>query len=66
MLVDDSLIWAAVKLMMEHTHNLIEGAGAAPLAAALALRERLAGRQVVLIASGGNLSAENLQRALAA
>ncbi len=65
-LVDDSLIWAAVKLMMEHTHNLIEGAGAAPLAAALAVRERLAGRQVVLIASGGNLSAENLQRALAA
>ena len=42
------------------TRNLVEAAGAAPLAAALRLRERLAGRRVALIASGGNASREQL------
>ena len=47
-------------LMIEHTRNLVEPAGAAPLAAALVLRERLAGRRVALVASGGNLSPAQL------
>ncbi len=51
-------------LMLEHTHNLIEGAGAAPLAAALKIRDRLQGRKVALIASGGNLSLERLRAIL--
>jgi len=39
---------------------------AAPLAAALNLRERLAGKRVALICSGGNISRAQLADALAA
>ncbi|MCB9078930.1 MAG: threonine dehydratase [Anaerolineaceae bacterium] len=60
-LVDDADIKQAVGLMLEHTRNLAEGAGAAPLAAALQLKDRLAGKKVVLILSGGNLSMEKLK-----
>ena len=46
--------------MIEATRNLVEAAGAAPLAAALRLRERLAGKRVALVLSGGNASREQL------
>ena len=59
-LVSDDEIRAAQALMIETTRNLIEAAGAAPLAAALKMRERLSGRRVALIASGGNVSREQL------
>ena len=42
--------------MIESTRNLIEAAGASPLAAAIRLRDTLAGKRVALIASGGNAS----------
>jgi threonine dehydratase len=45
--------------MLERTRNLIEPAGAAPLAAALKLD--LAGRKVGLIASGGNITLDQLR-----
>jgi len=64
-LVDDGAIEAAVVLLLEHTHNLAEGAAAAPLAAALKLRDRLAGRNLVLVMTGGNLSMDQLRRLLA-
>jgi CoA:oxalate CoA-transferase len=64
-LVSEDAIDDAIALLLEHTHNLAEGAGAAPLAAALAHRERLAGRKVVLVLSGGNLSRADLARVLA-
>jgi threonine dehydratase len=54
-----------VRLLLEHTHNLAEEAGAASLAAALSLRGRLAGRRVVLVLSGGNLSSARLAEILA-
>jgi len=60
-LVDDDDIRVAIKLLLEQTHNLAEGAGAVSLAAALQLKDRLAGKKVVLILSGGNLSLEKLQ-----
>jgi threonine dehydratase len=60
-LVDDTDIKHAVVLMLEHTRNLAEGAGALPLAAALQLRDRLAGKKVALVLSGGNLSLEQLR-----
>src|SRR5579864_5959723 len=41
-----------VRLALRTTHNLAEGAGAAPLAAAVKLRDRLAGRRVVCVMSG--------------
>lgn len=63
-LVDDADIRRAVVLLLEHTHNLAEGAGAAPLAAALQLRERLAGKKVVLVLSGGNLAVDTLRQIL--
>jgi threonine dehydratase len=59
-LVSDDEIRAAQALMIEATRNLVEAAGAAPLAAALRLREQLSGKRVALILSGGNASREQL------
>ena len=59
-LVSDEEIRAAQALMIETTRNLVEAAGAAPLAAALRLRDELAGKRIALIASGGNASREQL------
>lgn len=64
LLVDDEKIQSAIRIMMEHTHNLVEEAGAAPLAAALQIKEQLQGKNVVLVASGGNISMENLKKVL--
>jgi threonine dehydratase len=63
-LVDDDAIRRALVLMVEHTRTLVEPAGAAALAAALALRERLAGRRVALICSGANVTPEQLRDVL--
>jgi threonine dehydratase len=63
-LVSDDEIRAAQALMIEITRNLVEAAGAAPLAAALRLREAVAGRRVALIASGGNVTREQLLEVL--
>jgi threonine dehydratase len=64
-LVSDDEIRAAQALMIEATRNLVEAAGAAPLAAALRLREQLAGRHVALVLSGGNASRQQLLETLA-
>jgi threonine dehydratase len=63
-LVDDKDIKKAILTLLEHTHNLAEGAGAAPLAAALQMEGRLAGKKVVLVMSGGNLALEKLREIL--
>lgn len=60
-LVSDPELRSAVRLLIEQTRNLVEAAGAAALAAALKLRERLKGKRVALILSGGNLSWESLR-----
>jgi threonine dehydratase len=59
-LVGDDEIRTAQALMIETTRNLVEAAGAAPLAAALRMREELAGKRVALLLSGGNASREQL------
>jgi threonine dehydratase len=64
-LVTEDEIRRATLLMLERTRNLIEPAGAAPLAAALRMRERLGGRRVALIASGGNVNSAQLRELLA-
>jgi threonine dehydratase len=64
-LVSDDEIRTAQAVMIEITRNLIEAAGAAPLAAALRLREMLAGKRAALIASGGNVTREQLIEVLA-
>jgi threonine dehydratase len=60
-LVSDAQMRDAIRLLLAKAHTLAEGAGAAPLAAALKLRDRLAGRTVALVVSGGNLSMSQLQ-----
>jgi threonine dehydratase len=47
--------------MIKGTRNLAEPAGAAPLAAAIKLRDSLAGKRVALICSGGNISLAQLE-----
>jgi threonine dehydratase len=63
-LVDEDELERAVVRMIEGTRNLVEPAGAAPLAAALQLRDRLAGRKVALVLSGGNISPGQLSEIL--
>lgn len=53
--VSDAEIMAAMRHYFTDTHNVAEGAGAAPLAALLHDKERMAGRRVGLILSGGNV-----------
>ena len=60
--VTDAEIGAAIRAYWTDTHNLAEGAGAAPLAAALSEKSRLAGRRVGLIMSGGNIDFDLFQR----
>ncbi len=64
-LVSEQEILEATRLMIEGTRNLVEPAGAAPLAAALRLREQLAGKRVALVCSGGNISLDQLRTVLA-
>ena len=59
-LVTDNELESAISLLLEHTHNLAEHAGAASLAGALKIKDRLLNKRVVLIMSGGNLSMQHL------
>ena len=63
-LVSEEELRRAVVLHLEHTHDLTEHAGAAALAAAVKIKERLKGKKVALILSGGNISLEHLRGAL--
>jgi threonine dehydratase len=63
-LVSDAALREAIRLLLRVTHNLPEGAGAASTAAALALRDRLVGKTVVGVFSGGNLDMRELSRIL--
>lgn len=62
--VSDAAIAAAIRALLRHTHNLAEGAGAAPLAAVEMLRDSLAGQRVAMVLSGGNLDGATLRRVL--
>src|SRR6266566_4087542 len=65
LLLSEEEIMRAMVWMIERTHTLAEGAGAAPLAAAYRMREELKGKKVGLICSGGNTSLDHLRLALA-
>jgi threonine dehydratase len=60
-LVSEDELRAATVQMIGGTSSLVEPAGAASLAAALKLRDRLAGKQVALICSGANISVSQLR-----
>jgi threonine dehydratase len=63
-LVSEEEIKDAIRLYVEKTHTIAEGAGAASLAAAIKIKDRLRGKKVVLVLSGGNLTAEMLSEIL--
>jgi threonine dehydratase len=63
-LVSDDELRAATLRLLEITRNLIEPAGAAPLAAATKFKSRFAGRKLALVCSGGNLSPSQLRELL--
>ncbi len=60
--VSDDAIMEAMGHYLTDTHNLAEGAGAAPLAALLDERHKMAGRKVGLVLSGGNAARAVLSR----
>jgi threonine dehydratase len=60
--VDDFEIGEAVLLILERMKLLAEGAGAAALAGALKLADRLRGRRVVVLVTGGNIDINLLDR----
>jgi threonine dehydratase len=53
--VSDAELRYAIRAYHEDTHNIAEGAAAAPLAALLQERERQLGKRVGLILTGGNI-----------
>ena len=63
-LVDDDEIDEAILTHLENTHNLAEGAGAASLAGAIKIRDRLRGKKVALVLSGGNITLSQLKALL--
>jgi threonine dehydratase len=64
-LVSDEEMRNAVRLYLEKAKTLAELAGAAPLAAAIKLKERVKGKKIALVLSGGNISPEKLRECLA-
>jgi threonine dehydratase len=63
-LVTDDELYSAMRLLLVEGHLVAEGAGAAPIAAARRLKERLSGKSVACWVSGGNATADSLRRAL--
>ena len=53
--VSDAEIGAAMAVYYSDTHNIAEGAGAAPLAALMQEKDRMAGKRAGVVLSGGNI-----------
>ena len=62
--VDDDAVEEAMRIYFRCTHNVAEGAGAASLAAVLQERERVKGKKVAAILTGGNVDTEVYARVL--
>ena len=56
--VSDDEIAAAMRLYYQQTHNLAEGAGAAALAALMQEKDKMFGKKVAVILSGGNIDTD--------
>jgi threonine dehydratase len=63
--VSEAEIRRAMRILYTDTHNLAEGAGAAAFAAALQERDRLAGKRVAVIQTGGNIDRDLFAQVLA-
>ncbi|WDP84201.1 MAG: threonine/serine dehydratase [Desulfobacter sp.] len=64
-LLTEEELYQGIALAAHHTRNLAEGAGGACLRAAIKIREQLGGKKVAVQMSGGNASAQELQKAMA-
>jgi threonine dehydratase len=62
--VSEREVAEAMRSMFTATHNVVEGAGAAALAAATKETEKLRGKRVALIASGANVDHDVFARVL--
>ncbi len=62
--VSEDEIADAIRLYYTTTHNLAEGAGAAPLAALIKEKSRYAGKRVGLILTGGNIDMPMMEKVL--
>ena len=62
--VSEDEIADAIRLYYTTTHNLAEGAGAAPLAALMKEKSRYAGKRVGLILTGGNIDMPVMEKVL--
>ncbi len=54
----------AIKLYLQHCHTVAEGAGAASLAAAVKLKDKLKGKKVALVLSGGNITFDEIIKSI--
>jgi len=63
-LVSDDEIKKSILLLLEHTHNLAEGAGAASLAGLIKNKEMFKNKKVVCVLTGGNLPMDVLREIL--
>ena len=63
-LVTEKELLESIVIYLEKTHNLIEHAGAASLAAAIKIKSQIKGKKVALIASGGNITLPQLEFAI--
>lgn len=63
-LVDEDAIRAALRMVIDTEHQLIEGAAALAFAAARERRTELEGKRVAVVSCGGNISASTLVAAL--
>lgn len=63
-LLTENEILEGITLALATTHNLAEAAGAASIMAAMKRKDKLAGKKVALIMSGGNLDKVHLEQAL--
>jgi threonine dehydratase len=62
--VSEDEIAEAIRVYYTTTHNLAEGAGAAPLAALMKEAPRYAGKRVGLVLTGGNIDMPVLEKIL--
>jgi threonine dehydratase len=64
LLVSDEEMRAAVIRLLRSAHTVAEESGAAATAGAVKLGERLRGKKVAVVVSGGNMTLDNLRRVL--
>lgn len=64
LLLSEEELYQSMGMAFYYTQNLVEGAGGSTLMAALKLKDRIKGKKVVLQMSGGNASAEEVDKAM--